>query len=70
MSVKLFQNGRKPEQVAYDMALILAAKDSDTESAYDLLRRIKHYYPECLESAKEAFEQETEKPFPIDVKFS
>lgn len=69
MSEKLFKNGRKPEQVAYDIALIMAARDSDTESARDLLMRIKHYYPDCLEAAQEAFEQEAEKPFSIDVKF-
>ncbi|EMG7888340.1 hypothetical protein V5L74_002078 [Enterobacter hormaechei] len=69
MSEKLFKGGRKPESVAYDMALAMASRDPDTLSAYDLLRRIKQYYPDCLEAAKELHEQETEKPFPIDIKF-
>lgn len=62
MSEKLFQNGRQPEQVAYDLALVLASRDADIKTAKELLKQVKIYYPECLSAAQEMREQEIENP--------
>lgn len=70
MTNRFFSNNRKPEDVAYDMALTLASKEDGVNSPHDLLHRIKTLYPDCLEAAKEF--EESERPEPIgkiDIRF-
>ncbi len=70
MSVRFFSNNRKPEEVAYDMALTLASKEDGTKTPYDLLRRIQQLYPDCLEAAKELEDSEKQDSVgKIDIRF-
>lgn len=67
MSEKIFSHGRTIHSVAYDLALTLATKDEDTNTPYDLLRRIAHYLPVCIEAAEEFKESESGPPV-TDIK--
>ncbi|ELY6216435.1 hypothetical protein ACI0ZV_001425 [Cronobacter sakazakii] len=70
MAKRFFNARRKPEDVAYDLALVLASKEEGANTPYELLRKMIRLYPECLEVAKEV--EDSEKPDSIgkiDVKF-
>ena len=70
MSDKIFTKGRTVDSFAYDLALTLASKQPGTDSPYELARAVKRLLPDCFETAKEIYDEESPKPFSGEVKFN
>lgn len=65
----IFNNERTTDSVAWDLALVIASKDSSLTAPEDVLRKIIEIYPSCREAAKARWSHENPPPENLDVLF-
>lgn len=62
MALNVFADNRTEESVAYDLALILAAKDPDLTTPESIIQRISELLPSCRNVAKARLSAENPPP--------